>query len=259
VRTFDKRAGTGEKKGCKRMAETGCVFDVTPGQPRTPEQVMRPDPGATTDAPRAQDRWYACDITSGRDVTIGKIFDQADRRDPGHARTWIALVDGDIYQLGLIQAAAAARGITLTILVDFIHVLEYLWKTAWCFHPPRDPAMEDWVIARHPRLMTRCWWGGCDGGPFPLLAPPGSSRQASTPAVAAGSSRQAGGPLPGGGGLAGRAGEQVVGLLGDQDAHHRGVGHGAERGIVLHRAEHRGVHGGGRGQAVREDHVPAGA
>ena len=28
VRTFDKRAGTGEKKGCKRMAETGCVFDV---------------------------------------------------------------------------------------------------------------------------------------------------------------------------------------------------------------------------------------
>jgi hypothetical protein len=47
----------------------------------------------------------------------------------------------------LIQAAAA-RGITLIILVDFIHVLEYLWKTAWCFHAPRDPAMEDWVIAQ---------------------------------------------------------------------------------------------------------------
>ena len=28
VRTFEKRAGTGEKKGRKRMAETGCVFDV---------------------------------------------------------------------------------------------------------------------------------------------------------------------------------------------------------------------------------------
>ena len=148
VRTFDKRAGTGEKKGCKRMAETGCVFDVTPAGPRTPEQVMRPDPGRCTDAPRAQDRWYACDITAGRDVTIGKIFAEADRRDPGHTRTWIALADGDVYQLGLIQAQAAARGITLVILVDFIHVLEYLWKTAWCFHPPRDPAMEDWVIAQ---------------------------------------------------------------------------------------------------------------
>ena len=28
----------------------------------------------------------------------------------------------------------------MAILIDFIHVLEYLWKAAWCFHPPRDPA-----------------------------------------------------------------------------------------------------------------------
>jgi hypothetical protein len=151
VRTFEKRAGTGEKKGCKRMAETGAVFDVAvpDGPARTPEQVMRPDPGhARQDRPRAENRWYACDITAGRDVTIGKVFAEADRRDPGHRRTWIALVDGDNYQLGLFQAAAAARGITLAIVIDFIHVLEYLWKAAWCFHPPRDPAMEDWVIAQ---------------------------------------------------------------------------------------------------------------
>jgi hypothetical protein len=157
VRTFEKRAGTGEKKGCKRMAETGCVFDVAvpdgpdgpDGPARTPEQVMRPDPGrAGQDRPRAENRWYACDITAGRDVTIGKVFAEADRRDPGRRRTWIALVDGDNYQLGLFQAAAAARGITLAIVIDFIHVLEYLWKAAWCFHPPRDPAMEDWVTAQ---------------------------------------------------------------------------------------------------------------
>jgi hypothetical protein len=148
VRTFEKRAGTGEKKGCKRMAETGAVFDVLP-EPRTPEQVMRPHGGpGTKKPPRAQNRWYTCDITAGRDVTIGKIFDEADRRDPGHARTWIALVDGDNYQLSLFQAAAAARGITLAIVIDFIHVLEYLWKAAWCFHAPRDPAMEDWVTAQ---------------------------------------------------------------------------------------------------------------
>ena len=27
-------------------------------------------------------------------------------------------------------------------------MLEYLWKAAWCFHAPRDPAMEDWVTAQ---------------------------------------------------------------------------------------------------------------
>src|SRR6266516_3796737 len=111
--------------------------------------AMLPEPGrAKQDRPRAENRWYACDITAGRDVTIGKVFAEADRRDPGHLRTWIALADGDNYQLGLIQAAAAARGITLAVVIDFIHVLEYLWKAAWCFHPPRDPAMEDWVTAQ---------------------------------------------------------------------------------------------------------------
>ena len=156
VRTFDKRAGTGEKKGCKRMAETGAVFDVAvpDGPARTPEQVMRPEGGSAREKPpRAQNRWYACDITAGRDVTIGKIFAEADRRDPDHLRTWIALVDGDIYQLGLFQAQAAARGITLAVVIDFIHVLEYLWKAAWCFHAPRDPAMEDWVIAQGTDIL----------------------------------------------------------------------------------------------------------
>jgi hypothetical protein len=107
-----------------------------------------PGPGARPAAPRAVNRWYTTDITAGRDVTIGKVFDEAERRDPGHRRTWIALADGDNCQIGLIQAQAAARGITVAIVVDFIHVLEYLWKAAWCFHQPRDPATEDWVTAQ---------------------------------------------------------------------------------------------------------------
>jgi hypothetical protein len=166
VQNFAKRRGTGEKGGHKRMAETGCVFDVQPAPaPRTPEQIIRPDPDprARPAAPRAVNRWYTCDITAGRDVTIGKIFEEAERRDPGHHRTWIALADGDNCQLTLIQDQATARGITLTILIDFIHVLEYLWKAAWCFHTPRDPAMEDWVSAqaldilhgRTPQVITR--------------------------------------------------------------------------------------------------------
>jgi len=70
------------------------------------------------------------------------------RRDPRHDRTWVALADGDNHQIEMIRAQAAARGIDLVIVIDFIHVLEYLWKAAWCFHPPRDPAIEAWVTAR---------------------------------------------------------------------------------------------------------------
>jgi hypothetical protein len=131
------------------MAETGCVFDVLPPEaPRSPEQVMRHDPGRARDRPRAVNRWYTCGITASRAETIATLPGQAERRDPGHARTWIALVDGDNHQIEVIRAQAARRGITITIMIDFIHVLEYLWKAAWCFRPPRDPAMEDWVTAQ---------------------------------------------------------------------------------------------------------------
>jgi len=147
VKTFQKRRGTGEK-GLKRMAETGCVADAVP-VPRTPEQVMasHKDPGKGK-APEQVNRRYFIDIDAGRDVTIGRVFDEADRRDPARRRTRVALVDGDNYQLAQFQAQAARRGITLVILIDFIHVLGYLWKAAWCFHQDRDPAIEQWVITQ---------------------------------------------------------------------------------------------------------------
>jgi hypothetical protein len=150
VRTFGKRLGTGEKAGHKRIAETGAVFDVQPpdGPPRTPEQVMGQAPGEPAAGPKAVSRWYTADITASRAATISAVFDQAERRDPGHTRPWIALVDGDRHQIEVICAQAAARNIGVTILADFIHVLEYLWKAAWCFHGPRDPAAEDWVTAQ---------------------------------------------------------------------------------------------------------------
>jgi hypothetical protein len=41
-----RRLGTGEKAGHKRIAETGCVFDVLPpDEPRAPEQIMGRAPG----------------------------------------------------------------------------------------------------------------------------------------------------------------------------------------------------------------------
>jgi hypothetical protein len=149
VRNFDKRRGTGEK-GYKRMAQLGCVFDVE-AVPRTPEQVMVSGPGKL--APRALRRWYTAGIAAGRTETIRAAFDEAERRDPRHDRTWVALTDGDNHQIEMIRAQAAARGVTITILIDFIHVLEYLWKAAWCFHAPRDPAIETWVTAQAAGIL----------------------------------------------------------------------------------------------------------
>jgi hypothetical protein len=160
---FGKRLGTGEKRGVKRMAEVGVVFDALPPlQPRTPELIMGQARGPDSTGPdgtpaaatqkagqvRAHNRWYVTDITADRTVTIAKVFDEAHRRDPRHERTWIALADGDSHQIAAIEKEAARRQITITILIDFIHVLEYLWKVGWAFHPPRDPAIETWVTTQ---------------------------------------------------------------------------------------------------------------
>ena len=153
AKTFDTRPGIGEK-GHKRMAETACVFDVIP-EPRTPEQVMAShhggsgkEAGKEKPAPRAAGRRYHVDIAADRSAAITWLFEEAGRRDPGQARDWIALVDGDIHQINRIEQEAAARGVTVTILIDLIHVLEYLWKAAWAFHQPRDPAIEAWTITQ---------------------------------------------------------------------------------------------------------------
>ncbi len=43
--------------------------------------------------------------------------------------------------------------ITIPIVVDFIHVLEYLWSGCWCFFPEGDPAAERWVSDKARQVL----------------------------------------------------------------------------------------------------------
>ncbi|MFJ3793991.1 hypothetical protein [Kitasatospora sp. NPDC090091] len=83
---------------------------------------------------------------------VAAAFDQAEHRDPTHRRPWVVLVDGARHQLDLITAEATRRDATVHIVIDLIHVLEYLWNAAWCLHAPGDPSAGAWV-ARHARTL----------------------------------------------------------------------------------------------------------
>ena len=76
---------------------------------------------------------------------VTQIFDEADRRDPDHARSWVALVDGNNHQIETIRAEATSRNVKITVLIDLVHVLEYLWSAAWSFFDEADSAAEAWV------------------------------------------------------------------------------------------------------------------
>jgi hypothetical protein len=150
------RLSRGEKRHRKRMAEVGAVYDAAPA-PRTPEDILPPPgpgrhrPGPT--GPAAHGKWLTASITAEASEVIGQVFDEADRRDPDHHRRWVVLVDGNTHQIQRTHAQARAHHAEVTIVIDFVHVLEYVWKAAWCLFNEGDPAAEKWVRTQGLRIL----------------------------------------------------------------------------------------------------------
>jgi hypothetical protein len=152
------RLAAGEKPNRKRMATLACVYDAEPA-PRRPHDVIAPPGGRQGNRtlrprPKARAKWLAGSVEHDPAEVIAAAFGQAQTRDQQHRRTWVVLVDGAEHQLGLIRAEAARRGITIHILIDLIHVLEYIWKAAWSLHPAADPAAEDWVAVKALAILA---------------------------------------------------------------------------------------------------------
>lgn len=148
------RLSKGEKSNRKRMAEVGAVYTVKP-VPRSPHDVMaRPEGERAKQAPKAQGKWLTASVADDAAAVIARVFDEAERRDPEHAHDWVALMDGNNHQIDRIKAEAKKRKIDITIVVDWIHVLEYLWSAAWSFHAEGDPLAEDWVHAKAIEVLS---------------------------------------------------------------------------------------------------------
>jgi len=153
------RLSPGEKHGRKRMAEIVAVYDLDPA-PRTAADIIptrrrsQQDTPARRPGPVVTGKWLAANVTDDIPAVIAAMFDEAEHRDPAHERTWVALVDGNRQQIDTIRDQATARGVTVTILIDFVHVLQYLWKAAWTFFYPGDRDAETWVAEQARTILT---------------------------------------------------------------------------------------------------------
>jgi hypothetical protein len=146
------RLSAGEKPNRKRMATLVTVYDAEPAR-RRPHDVIAPPGGRhggrrLRPGPKALAKWLAGSVRKDPAEVIAAAFGEAGARDPGHLRTWVVLVDGAEHQLDLIRAEAGRRGAEIHIVIDLIHVLEYIWKAAWSLHDAGDPAAEDWVAVK---------------------------------------------------------------------------------------------------------------
>jgi hypothetical protein len=145
------RLTKGEKKYAKRMAMVTTVYTVRP-HVRSADDIladlMHETPPDKRKRPHAEQKRTWATIEKESDEAIARLFDEAEKRDPQHRLRWVVVVDGNKDQLALIQAEAARRGVSITIVVDFIHVLQYLWAASTAFHAEAAAEREEWVLSR---------------------------------------------------------------------------------------------------------------
>lgn len=151
------------KRNRKRMAAVAAVYDIDPHL-REAEDIIRPIPDQGEaekeplekpqgpPAPRPQNKRVWASVERDLLNVTEEVFQEALRRDPEQKRPWVMLVDGQPQQLQGIKAAIRRHGVNVILILDFIHVLEYLWKAAYCFYE-RDQKeqkleAERWVSIR---------------------------------------------------------------------------------------------------------------
>jgi hypothetical protein len=150
------RLSKGEKAHRKRMATVCAVYTVA-ARVRTPESIVGRrcvrDTTRESPRPRPQHKRVWASVAKPAKEVIGEAFLEAHTRDPNADKRWVVLVDGERNQLRYIRQHAKALGVELTIIVDFIHVLEYLWKAVYAFNEEGTREAEKWVLARVLRVL----------------------------------------------------------------------------------------------------------
>jgi hypothetical protein len=148
------RLSPGEKRNRKRLATVAAIYPVAPYR-RSAEQVMdiAHDSTPTSPRPAVRHKRVWASVARPAEAVIAELFAEARRRDPAQSRPWVVLIDGEETQLARIEAQLKRQPRPVTVVLDWVHVLEYLWKAAYEFHPAGSQAAEDWVQERALKLL----------------------------------------------------------------------------------------------------------
>lgn len=152
------------RKSKKRTAELAAVADVLPAEHRTAEDVLAAlfgpaRPGKDEDAkpapgPKTQGRTLFASVKRPAADVIADAFAEAHRRDPGHKREWIVVIDGNVHQIETAEKLAEKYQVKVKILIDLIHIVQYVWKAANAFFYRKDAAGRDWAREQVAKILA---------------------------------------------------------------------------------------------------------
>lgn len=148
---LDKRLSKGERRQRTRMATVAAVYAIAPFE-RTPEEVLaalcQSEENAVQKRPKPEKKRVWASLEKSVEDVLCEVFAEGLARDPDLLSPWVALIDGNEPQLNEIVARATEFGLQLTVIIDVIHVLGYLWKAGLVFNKEGTTELERWVSER---------------------------------------------------------------------------------------------------------------
>jgi hypothetical protein len=156
---LDKRQSKGEKSKKRRMAQVAAVYTVARFERGVDDIVGALDsttttaPGEKPKRPKTHNKRVWASVEKDSWDVIDEAFDEAKRLDPDRDKHWVALVDGGLDQLEGVLECIGRAGCKVTVIIDLIHVLEYLWGAGLALHGEGTLESQAWVTERLRGLL----------------------------------------------------------------------------------------------------------
>jgi hypothetical protein len=149
----NRRRGKGEKANKKKMAAVGAVYTIEPFVREADDvigEVMRKK--ARERRPRPQNKRVRAELLVGKVALFVWLADEVIRRNPQGSKRVIFLSDGE---RALHDRQSEYLPEETVCILDLFHVMERLWKVAWCFFEEGTQKHEahQWVEERLKRLL----------------------------------------------------------------------------------------------------------
>jgi hypothetical protein len=149
------RLGKGEKRSKKKEAIVTSNYTIEP-HPRTPEAVVasffRQESTSSSSSqsrsrPQNKHTWATLD---GKDAALSRLANQTEKRDGAHTQHRVALTDG----CEALQTRVERHLPDFTLILDFVHASEYLWKAANALHGEQSDKRDPWVEQQTLQILS---------------------------------------------------------------------------------------------------------
>lgn len=146
-----KRPNRLGKSSHTRTATVAAVYSIAPHR-RTAADIL--DQRKQTHVPRPINKRVWATLERPPNEMVKELFAEMRQRDPHQRKTWVILVDGAPAQRKQVEAEARRQGLRIVVVMDVVHVLEYLWKAAYCFYDEGSEMAQKWVTEQFGRILA---------------------------------------------------------------------------------------------------------